>query len=759
MEAFLLRRVCLPFDSTTPRSTTHAFKRYGRRIRPRGRYSIRFWAQLIRSLGTPPGYTGLMVRYYGWLLGAACLFVSALAQTGTQEPVLRITVNLIQVDAVVTDAGGHQVTNLKADDFEILEDGRPQKITGFSYVNVGVPRQEHIKATPTPKSVASPIAPPPTSVNLAKQQVQRTIVLMVDDIGLSFESAARVRNALRKFVDEHMQESDLVAVIRTRAGMGSLQQFTNDKRFLYTAIERVRGYPSGPTVAGAFAPLGSEPLSNAAQMRMGGRGNGEERNLDQGRRANFLVGTLGAITFVIRALRELPGRKALILFSDGMVTGDAPGGLSNLIDQANRAAVLIYTVDARALQCLCLTALDNTLDPKYNNPRVLAGVLQDRVDRFKASQAGLDYLARQTGGFLVHDTNDLNWGIDRVLDDLSGYYLIGYKPDESSFEPESGRRIFHQIHVRVKLRGLQVRSRTGYLGVPDGQSRPVSNGKTEQMAAALSSPFNSSDIKVGLTCLFAEEPNNGAAIRTLLHVDAHDLKFTEDPDGVRNLSLDVAALVFDEQGVVVGQSGRAYTIRLPQREYEEGLSRGFVYKLNVAISKPGGYQMRVAVRDAASNKVGSASHFVEVPDLRHHRLALSGILLHGALPPGAEGSVSKEYDIASPATPAVRVFRSGEVVSLGYVIFDARRDRETDRPEIETQFLLYRERLCVFTSPVIPFRTKQQDDLGRLSATGSLRLGSNLEPGEYVLQVVAWDKLAPAKFRVASQWIDLELVP
>jgi hypothetical protein len=209
---------------------------------------------------------------------------------------------------------------------------------------------------------------------------------------------------------------------------------------------------------------------------------------------------------------------------------------------------------------------------------------------------------------------------------------------------------------------------------------------------------------------------------------------------------------------VVGQSGRAYTMRLPQREYEDGLAHGFVYKLNVAISKPGGYQMRVAVRDEASNKVGSASHFVEVPDLGHHRLALSGILLHGPLPPGADGNVSKEYDIAAPATPAVRVFRPGESVSLGYVVFDARLDRVTRRPEVETQFLLYRDRQCVFTSPVIPFQTKQQHDLGRLSATGSLRLGSNLEPGEYLLQVVAWDKLAPQKFRMATQWTDLELV-
>jgi hypothetical protein len=252
-----------------------------------------------------------------------------------------------------------------------------------------------------------------------------------------------------------------------------------------------------------------------------------------------------------------------------MAWEQAADGLSNLVDQANRSAVLLYTVDARALQCLCLTAADNTLDPKYNNPGTLAAARTSRMERYLASQGGLEYLARETGGFFIHDTNDLNWGINRVLDDLSGYYLIGYKPDEASFESESGRRKFHKIHVRVKMRGLQVRSRTGYIGVSDEQLQPVYHTRMEQLGAALNSPFNSGDVKIRLTCLFAEEPNGKAAIRTLLHVDAHDLTFVEEPDGTRKVVLDVAALAFDEQGTAVGSSDRTYTMRLPRREYEE----------------------------------------------------------------------------------------------------------------------------------------------------------------------------------------------
>jgi hypothetical protein len=114
---------------------------------------------------------------------------------------------------------------------------------------------------------------------------------MVDDLGLSFESSARVRRALKKFLDEETQDGDLVAIIRTRAGKGSLQQFTSDKHILYAAIDHVRWYPSSGTGASSIPPLGNEARSNAAEMRMGGRGDGEDRNFDQRRTASFWFGS------------------------------------------------------------------------------------------------------------------------------------------------------------------------------------------------------------------------------------------------------------------------------------------------------------------------------------------------------------------------------------------------------------------------------------------------------------------------------------
>src|SRR6185503_12459200 len=130
-----------------------------------------------------------------------------------KDEVVRISVTLVQIDAVVTDDKGRQVTDLKAEDFEVYEDGRRQHITNFNYI--AGPRAS--APQPAPADIANKNAPPVPPVNLRPEQVRRTIALVVDDLGLSFESTAHLRDSLKKFVNEQMQPGDLVAIIRTGA--------------------------------------------------------------------------------------------------------------------------------------------------------------------------------------------------------------------------------------------------------------------------------------------------------------------------------------------------------------------------------------------------------------------------------------------------------------------------------------------------------------------------------------------------------------
>src|SRR5215510_8680984 len=293
-------------------------------------------------------------------------------QKSSRDEVVRISVTLVQVDAVVTDSRGKQVTDLKPEDFELFEDGRRQHITNFTYVVTHPASSPPTKGEPVPVKPHDPGGPPIIGVRPKLAEVRRTIALVVDDLTLSFGSAYNVRRALNKFVDEQMEAGDLVAIVRTGGGIGALQQFTSDKRQLKAAIEKVRWNPAGSGRAGAFAPIESNPagqipgtFGEAARGGDTSRGR-NELDLNDFREQVFSVGTLGALNFIVQGLRTLPGRKSVILMSDGVSIyldqnrdNRVLGPLRRLADLANRASVVIYTIDARGLQSLELTAADD----------------------------------------------------------------------------------------------------------------------------------------------------------------------------------------------------------------------------------------------------------------------------------------------------------------------------------------------------------------------------------------------------------------
>jgi VWFA-related protein len=677
-----------------------------------------------------------------------------------KEEVVRISVTLVQLDAVVTDKQGRLVTDLRSSDFEIYEDGRKQHITNFSFVST---QPEPLPAAATEPRSKAPLPPgPPT--RLRPNQVRRTIALVVDDLGLSFESTAAVRGALKKFVDQQMQPGDLVAIIRTGAGMGALQQFTADKRELYASIERVRWNMVGRGGISAFAPIGGG-------VSVGG-GIGE--SVDELRTEIYSVGTLGALNFVVRGLRELPGRKSVILLSDGFrlynrdqTSLRVTDALHRLTDLANRASVVIYTIDARGLQTLAPTAAD---DFRGQTSEQIEQALDARKQELFDTQQGLQYLAQETGGFAVRNSNDLRGGIKRVLDDQRGYYLLGYVPESSTFRLERGLRKFHKVAVRIKTAGLNVRSRTGFYGIADEQARPAKRTPAQQVIGALMSPFTSGDVHLKLTSLFSHDPKAGSIVRSLLHIDPQDLSFKVKPDGSHEAVIDMLAVTFTDNGRIVQQEGRTYTLNVADRQFAEWTQQGFLYAINVPIKKAGAYQLRVAVRDSASERVGSANQFIEVPDIGKNRLTLSGLVISGSDPAKRRTAEQATRDAARDkegavedadpqAGPAIRMIRRGMDLDYGFLIYNAQREPNSNQVQLEYQVLVLKDGKRIFAGKVAPLnKTGELTDLRHIPATGRLRFGTDLEPGDYVLQVTVTDKLAKEKYRSATQWMDFEIV-
>jgi hypothetical protein len=355
---------------------------------------------------------------------------------------------------------------------------------------------------------------------------------------------------------------------------------------------------------------------------------------------------------------------------------------------------------------------------------------------------GMEYLAQQTGGFFVHDTNDLNLGIRKILDDQSGYYLIGYRPSEATFEAQNGRRAYHKIQVKVRVAGLHVRSRSGFYGIPDEEARPVRGTRDEQLAAALASPFSSGGVHLYLVSQVLYDEHGGATLRSLLHIDARDLQVENQPDGRKKVEFDAATLAFGDNGRVVGEKEETFAGSLNDQQWGRALQHGLDDVLDFPV-KPGRYQLRAGVLDSVSQRAGSASLFIDVPDTRKGRLALSGIILN------ARGEGEK--------SAAVRRFQPGDEVTYGAQVYHARLDRVTRLPELEESIQIFRDQRQVSAFNKA-FDGSHQTDLRRLSISGNVKLGSGLEPGDYVFQIIVTDKLAKPKYATTSQWIDFEIV-
>lgn len=699
------------------------------------------------------------------LLFSATAFPQIATPTATppvDEDVVKITTSLIQIDVTVTDSKGKIVRDLKPEEIEIYENGKKQQVSNFSFIS----NTRELTETPTGPKPAAPGVP---TTPLKSEQVKRTIALVVDDLTLSFESTYYVRRALKKFVDEQMQDGDLVAIIRTGTGIGALQQFTSDRRMLYAAIEKVRWNASGTGRIGAFAPLEAkidtgmpeeepEPGERTAE--------GIEREFNDFRNSVFATGTLGAVNYVVRGMSELPGRKSIMLLSDGfrMFTKDASGSIESgrvlesvrrLVDQANRASVVIYTMDPRGLQVTGITAADDT---SGRSAEEIQQAANDRGDDLRETQDGLVYLARQTGGFAFINNNDLSGGIRRVLDDQS-YYLVGYEPDDETFDPKTRR--FNKLDIRVLRKGTRVRYRSGFFGVSDEKMAGPKATGNQNLLNALMSPFAVNEIPVRMNTLFGSNGPQGSYVRSLLHVTAKDLTFTDGPKGEKIAVFDVLAVGFGDNGVPVDQISKNYTITMEKDRYDEFVKRGFVYDFAFPIKKPGGYQLRVALRDTKSNKVGSASQFVEVPNLKKNRLTLSGAALENTTFEMWKQRNAGNTGVASGGTDplmdtALRQFKKGTVINFGLAIFNAKTDA-SKRPNLVSQMRLFKDGVPVFQGGILPISLDHQTDMKAINFLSSLSLGTSMSPGDYVLEIAITDNLAKGKYKAVSQYIQFEV--
>jgi VWFA-related protein len=629
------------------------------------------------------------------------------AQTSIQDPIIRVSIDLVQVDAVVTDSQGRHVADLKREDFEILEDGKPQKITHFSYVDGGIAKPP---GAPVEFNLTSAQRPRP-------EDVRRTIVLVADDLSYGTAEFARVRSVMKDFIDRLMQPGDLVSIMTTSGGMGALERLTSDKRALYAAIDRIVFSPGRNQFGWSN---GGDPPYDAASRYAAAA----DEALAADRRRRFAPGATSALGYAIQALRGMPGRKAVALFSAGFAGAAAP-----VIEMANRSSVVLYTFDMRGI----VATYDAHLP---------AG--------FWASQGSMNLLAKSTGGIFFHETNAFAAALATALDDMSSYYLLGYQPPGDDFGQVRGNAQFHRIQVRVLRPGLQVRSRDGFAGVPD----PPANRETgpgEELRKALDSPFRGSSLPLNLSAFYSASTGGlHTTLRALLIIDARGLKPQDIADGRKRLVLDVLAGIWGGNEKPLNIVDREFTIEKTQQELENGLG----IEIDVPVAKAGAYQVRAAVRDADSGQTGSATAFAEVPDFKRTNIALSSVILSDNDP--ARTAALEARGVLGAGNPAVRAFAPGATLTYECDIFGTHTEKASGKPDVAVEVHLFRGPERIFTGHriVLPVETPANP----IRAAGTIKLPDFLPSGDYALELIAYDGPAnPGRTR-ASQWIDFTLV-
>jgi VWFA-related protein len=527
-----------------------------------------------------------------------------------QAPPFRLEVNYVEVDAAVVDQAGAFVADLQKDDFQLIEDGRPQTISVFSVVD--------LPPLPSPRPLIPELAAEP-DISTNTQPVQgRLYLIVLDDMHTSPMRAPRVRAAARQFIEKHLAADDLVAVVHTSGGAGGAQDFTTSRARLVRAIDRFAGRkPSSPTLDALEHSLGlgkARPSSVDPQAVQ---------------RANDARAALLTVTRLADSLVTVQGRrKAILLISEG-IDYDLHDYINNrdalavfdavrtAISAATRANVSLYTFDPRGLTNLGDELADVRGVP--DNPHSPLGPAS-LLAELKRSQDSLRVLAEETGGFATVDANDLSPAFERVAAENSRYYVLGYY---SSNERRDGR--FRKIDVRVRRPNLTVRARKGYVAASTGTSSRKNDARSAEIAAALDRALPTSGLALRATAAAFRGVAPNAAVAVAVEATGRELHFSRNGDRFQGAT-DFSILAVDERGQVRAREQSTLDIDLSSETFKRIADTGLRILTRMDLP-PGRYQLRVAARDSARGLLGTVFHELDVPDFGASPFAMSGLLL------------------------------------------------------------------------------------------------------------------------------------
>ncbi len=553
--------------------------------------------------------------------------------------VIRATTRLVQVDVVVTDSSGHPVKDhLTEKDFTILEDGKPQKVSYFSFQQFEGQEKRQASLPQLPPHVA-------TNRPEYRRSVGPPIILLLDGINTPVENQMVVRQQMLKFLADHFDPQMRIAVFLLGNELTVLQDFTSDPTLLTAALQKYRSQGSaagrmGGTDVQLQPPSGGPNLPPQAPAQ-----SGAAVGLDSNGRSLMNIGyalarfekesnantmemrvahTADALSAIARYLAGFPGRKVVIWFSasfplnlsvvdqeDFDVYRSYADRIRTTTNQLSDAQVAIYTVDARGLTGNLISDPSDT--GRDANGRMALTVdahmnanSKEVFERFNKEES-LTKVAQETGGRAFLNTNDLDRAIAESVRDSSTFYEVGYYPSHKQWDGK-----FHTIKVKVAGDGLVVRHRRGYYATDPEKWRKSGEG---EMKAALEK-----DSVVSTGVLFyarAMPPSANADVKVEFLVDPHTITFETQTENQHECSLEFQVQAFTPEGKLVKAEVQQAEAPLKQDTYDRIQKNGLPMPVSIKLA-PGQYTLHLGVRDNRTGQFGTSELPLTVGEVSAH---------------------------------------------------------------------------------------------------------------------------------------------
>jgi VWFA-related protein len=659
-----------------------------------------------------------------------------------KQDIITLKSVLVEVQAVVTDRQGRLVDGLKKEDFELREKGHPQAISSFSEQRIG---PMSISQAVTVANVPNLEAPPSQTA-----ESTRSVLLFVDTLHLSPGNVLRVKQTVKKFIDEQITDQDSVMLVTSSGMEGIPPRLTRDRNLLRHFVDKIAvwGTPSNSLFTPALAAgvrRDDQAAMDVAKQIIKAEGFGDDmmaladsilRQMAIGRAGEVLsIASYKRISLLdtLRAAAELmaraQGQRVMFFFSDGFSLFDSRGNVESqdlqlAISSAVRAGVVVYSISTKGLEAPPeIDASRRGLSAAAFDPTIMGKLSSYASASEKEAQDGMNALARDTGGTAFFRTNDMNHALEKSFEGNRIFYEFAYYPSNDG-------EGFRDISLKVKGHPeYSVRTQKGYLASDAVKKVKMTMTRSPQqrLFAAIARPMSESAINVSAFANYLEAGTDSAQVSIQVQIDGSHLTYHDQADR-SSIALEVAVSVFDRAGRPVQRTIEQIAGKVPIDRLDDVKKSGFNYCKRMEL-KPGYYQVRVGVLDPETENMGTASSWVEVPDLSKGKLALSSILLTTV------GDALKPT-YGSQELNAIKAYKVGSVLVYYVVVYNAGSALESDLM-LHSELVL-NEKVIYESDPQPASSRVMGKDKKGIEIGGQLKL--NLDPGFYELRVALKDK-------------------